>query len=138
MTESSAYVASTLTPSLGLQISACALSVPSLFADWGVEFAKTLAYVRRTRRRRDAGSGTDRAGGCKKLLRAAQDVPGLLRQDRERLARVPREMRRVSAILPRERLLGKQIRLQGMWLRQAIGASELVIWRLVSNFLGKV
>jgi hypothetical protein len=60
------------------------------------------------------------AGGRKKLLRAAQDVPGLLRQDRERLARMPREMRRVSAVLPRERLLGEQIRVEGMRLRQAV------------------
>ena len=86
------------------------------------DLRKLSLMCARTRRRRGARSGAERAGGREKLLRTAQDLPGLLRQDRERFARMSREMRRVPASLPRERLLGKQIRSQGMRLRQAIGA----------------
>jgi hypothetical protein len=101
-----------------LKISADTLSVR--WVRLGGKIAKILALGLRAflRSRTDVHAGG--AGGCQKLLRAAQDVPGLLRQDRKRLARMPREMRRVPAILPRERLLGEQIRVEGMRLRQAV------------------
>jgi hypothetical protein len=85
---------------------------------------RKLSLMRRVRRRCGACSGSDRAGGGKKLLRAAHDVPGILRQDRGWFARVPRQMRRIPASLPRQRLLGEQVRVQGMWLRQAVGAAR--------------
>ena len=41
-------------------------------------------------------------------------LPPLLHQERERLAWMRRQMRRVFPNVPRERLLGKQVRRQGM------------------------
>ena len=84
--------------------------------------SRTRARVRRLRQASGAifpPSGR-RCSGGENLLRTAQDLSGLLRQDRERLARMPRKMRPVPASLPRQRLLGEQVRLEGMRVRPAV------------------
>jgi hypothetical protein len=57
------------------------------------------------------------ARSCSERLKTCQ---GFCAKTESGFTRVPREMRRVPAILPRERLLGEQVRVQGVRLRQAV------------------
>jgi hypothetical protein len=59
------------------------------------------------------------AKSCSERLRTCR---GFLGQDQGRFARVSRQMRRIPTNLPRQRLLGEQVRVQGMRLRQTVSA----------------